>query len=559
MKTLLQSVSSAPLTICPGLVGYAARKLPISDAAPRFHLGTTALSIILVMVGQLAFSTEVQGGTLWGNLKPGLYSVGYRAVFTYDLTRPFIKWDAQGREIVPAGKGRQMQISVWYPAHNAGRKPLMRFEEYVYLAAQELEFSPPTLEKRRQAVDDFMKGPLSQGASADRLWALLRMKTNAIKDAIPAKGSFPLVVYAHVPPSGNSILCEYLASHGFVVAAISWKGTFEYNLDVGLTGVETQIKDIEFVIGVLKADKQVDSDKIAIIGMSFGAISALGLQTRNGDVDALISLDGGIGSVFGANVVQRTAYYSLSRITTPLIHLYGSNVTGTDLSYLYSLKYSERYLVGFTGMRHRDFTNIGMFEHFVPNISGKPGGNTKIGFEWVSRYALDFLRTYLGGDRESLEFLQNSPERNGAPPGLFTVERKARLNPPPSSSQLQAMIEGKGIQSVVALYKQLKEMDAQPLPQQTLSEVGIWLGQKGDWNAVKAIIDLRLDSYPSSAWANYAAAEAHRRLGDKERARHLYEKTLLLLATDFDPELDFSRRRAIYEGARRNLDLSDRK
>ena len=65
---------------------------------------------------------------------------------------------------------------------------------------------------------------------------------------------------------------------------------------------------------------------------------------------------------------------------------------------------------------------------------------------------------------------------------------------------------------MVALYSQLKKEDAQPLPQQTLSDVARWLVEKNELRFARDIVDLRLDSYPTSAWANYGAAEIYRRL-----------------------------------------------
>ena len=275
---------------------------------------------------------QLKASPLWGKLEPGPYRVGYKTILTYDLSRPSISRDSSGKEIRAAHLGRQMQIGVWYPTANTSQS-FMQFAEYVYLLAQELDFSPLTENRRQQAIASFMKEPLSRGVSEEQLQRLLKIKTAAVKNAPPTR-RFPLVVYAHIAPSGNNIMCEYLASHGFVVATIPWKGTFEYNLDVGLTGVETQIKDIEFAIGLLRKEPNVDGRKIATIGMSFGAISTLGLQSRNSDVKALISLDGGIGSAFGAAVVQRTPYHSMARISAPLLHLYGSNVAGTDLTSL---------------------------------------------------------------------------------------------------------------------------------------------------------------------------------------------------------------------------------
>lgn len=512
----------------------------------------------------LIFSLHSVGGSayslpaspLWGDLEAGPYGVGYKTVFAYDLSRPAIAANDSGSVRVPNQRGRQMQIGVWYPAAKASRRSSMRFEEYVVLLAQELDFSPLDRRRREQCIGAYVNEPLSNGASPEKLQALLRMRTGAVRNARPVHGRFPLVVYAHIPPSGNSIMCEFLASHGFVVAAIPWKGTYEYNLDVGLTGVETQIRDMEFVVGHLRSAANVDGNSIAVIGMSFGAISALGFQTRNTQIDAVVSLDGGIGSPFGASVVQRTPYYSLSRVTTPILHLFGPDVPGTDVTYLRRLKYSHRYLVAFPGMRHADFVNQGMLEHFVPGIQGKPSADTKTGFEWVCRYTLHFLNAYLKNDGPSLSFLENPPDTVGVPKGVLSIERLPNLKAPPSVRQLQAMVEDKGIESIVALYAQLRDTDPQPLPQQTFNDLVRWLGAKGDWKSAKVLVDLRLESYATSAWANYAAADVYRRLGDQERAKHLYGEALRLLPGDFDPETD-ARRLTIFEGSRQNVESTN--
>ena len=510
------------------------------------------LPLLIVFSALGPAAPQLRASTLWGNLTPGPHSVGYKTVFTYDLSRSPLIVDRDNKEIVPMPRGRQMQFGVWYPARHDGRRSFLRYEHYVHLLAQELQFSPLSLREREENVQAFMKEPLSLGAAADKLKALMRLKTAAIKDARPARGRFPLVIFAHVAPALNSIMCEYLASHGFVVAAIPVKGSFEHALDVGLTGVETQIRDIEFVMGVLKKEPNVAGDKIAAIGMSFGAISVLGFATRNSEVDALVSLDGGIGSPFGAGVVQRTPFYSLFRVAAPLLHLYGPSIPGTDLTFINRLKYSRRYLLAFPALRHTDFVNYGMLEYFVPNIQGKPSGDTKTGFEWVCRYTLRFLNAYLKVDRESRLLLDSLAKANSGREAILIADIKENVQPPPTVQQLRALIEEKGVGSVVALYKELTNADPQPFTQQSLSDIARWLGEKGDWKSTREIVDLRLSSYPESAWANYAAAEVYRRVGDIERSRKLYNEALRLLPTDFEPETDI-RRRAIYEGARRNV------
>ena len=124
-----------------------------------FRVYTLLLAVLTI--GPLAY--QLQASTLWGNLESGPYRVGYRTIFTYDLSRPSITVDAEGRAVDPPQRGRQMQISVWYPAVKTARQSFMRFEEYVYLLSQELNFSPLTTKQAKQSVDTFMKGR-SRGA-----------------------------------------------------------------------------------------------------------------------------------------------------------------------------------------------------------------------------------------------------------------------------------------------------------------------------------------------------------------------------------------------------------
>src|SRR5688572_16580743 len=99
-------------------------------------------------------------------------------------------------------------------------------------------------------------------------------------------------------------------------------------------------------------------------------------------------------------------------------------------------------------MRHADFVNQGMLEHFVPGIQGKPAGDTKTGFEWACRYSLHFLKAYLKGDSRSLAVIEDSSNVN-VPKGILTVERKTNLKAPPTARQLQAMVEENGVQSIL--------------------------------------------------------------------------------------------------------------
>lgn len=93
----------------------------------------------------------------------------------------------------------------------------MLFEEYAYLVASETHFSENTEEAFEAEKDKLIGFNRSTKEIFEK-----ELKTNAIKDAKAVEGSFPVVVYApsiEAPSFENSVLCEFLASHGYIVIA----------------------------------------------------------------------------------------------------------------------------------------------------------------------------------------------------------------------------------------------------------------------------------------------------------------------------------------------------
>ena len=73
----------------------------------------------------------------------------------------------------------------------------------------------------------------------------------AVREAKPAKGRYPVLIYA---PSDSSVswenadLCEYLASHGYVVLASPSMGVSTRDMTDDLNGVNAQARDISFLV-----------------------------------------------------------------------------------------------------------------------------------------------------------------------------------------------------------------------------------------------------------------------------------------------------------------------
>jgi hypothetical protein len=136
--------------------------------------------------------------------KPGPYPVGLKVVDQYDRSRAYPASSKNMSKSPVGDDARPLQTLIWYPSLRSTGKP-MTVGDYTQLADTEIHFDAPHPEQNRWRS-------LLKTSSEIPLWA--------VRDAKPAKGHYPVLIYA---PSGSSVswenadLCEYLASHGYVI------------------------------------------------------------------------------------------------------------------------------------------------------------------------------------------------------------------------------------------------------------------------------------------------------------------------------------------------------
>lgn len=505
-----------------------------------------AISLVLISV----VSANAQTSPLWGDLKSGPHRVGFKSIFAYDPTRSQLPSEVKNL------LGRQMQINVWYPAKSNGKS--MLFEDYVHLMAQEVDFSTLTETRRREGLEKFIKqaNDLSRNRStnSEQFASVIKLSVAARRDATPVSGRYPLVVFSD-SAARHHILCEYLSSHGYVVATISLKGSFEQELDVALTGIETIATDLQFVIGSMKAWPNVDANQIALLGLGITASGALNAQMRNSDIDALVSLEGGITTLFEDRMLKRLPFFDVTAVNVPMLAITAPH-PNVNPAILGQYKYSTRYYVHFPKMSEFFFLNYGMLERYIPNIIGPPPGDTKAGFEWAARYVLAFFDSQLKRDSESEAFLNNSPERNSVPNGLLTVDKKIGLKAPPKLGELKTMIRAGSIESLTRIYREFRESDPRPFSQELLTGLYNWISYSGDpeWKGRKEISLIRVESYPESSRAHFTLAQVGMQLNDSSLARKHFSEALRLLPGDEDLLLDLATRRRIEQTSRQQLE-----
>jgi len=312
-----------------------------------------------------------------------------------------------------------MQIVVWYPAKGP-TQGVVDFRHYVELSAGKLSIATPTA--RAQAVEDFAAVPLSHDIARSWIDLALELPMDASTDLQHASGRFPLVLFLHASPWTASVMSEYLASHGLVVAAIESKGATAVPYKLSPENLDAMVRDAAYVVTRMRREPYV-SNTFGAIGMSNGSVAAVAMQLSGPKPRAIVSLDGGIGEPAGGTYMAERTGSDPAKFTAPILHLYTADNPHLDLEFLRSYSASPRMLVQVDHLRHGDFLAYGALERVMPGAFGTAPAASSLGFEVVCRYTEAFLRSTLVGDGEAREFMSATPATNGVPAGLVEIER----------------------------------------------------------------------------------------------------------------------------------------
>jgi hypothetical protein len=313
-----------------------------------------------------------------------------------------------------------MQIVVWYPAERETTRA-MTLGEYVALSAGAPGPQSFTTAARERMLSAFAAQPLANGFARPTIDSVLATPLRGSLEPRRMPGRYPLVVFLHSSIWGASVMSEYLASHGFVVAAIESKGAQDMAYRLSRANLDAMVEDAAFVVSRLRKEPNV-GDGLGIIGMSNGSIAGLALQLRGVTPDAVVSLDGGIAERAGGTFIAERSDSTPSKLTVPLLHLYTPDNPNLNIEYLRSYTRSSRTLVQINHLRHRDFLTGAALERLIPRAFGPAPPEAVEGFELINRYTLNFLASHIRRDASATRFLGNSPEANGAPAGLVKVE-----------------------------------------------------------------------------------------------------------------------------------------
>jgi pimeloyl-ACP methyl ester carboxylesterase len=367
--------------------------------------------------------------------KPGPYPVGLKVVDQYDRSRTYRATDSSRSSAID--EARPLQTLIWYPSLRRPAKP-MTVGDYVRLADREIHFNAPDEKENRWR--SFLK------TSFDiPLWA--------VWDAQPTKGRYPVLIYA---PSDSSVswenadLCEYLASHGYVVLASPSMGVATRDMTDDLDGINVQARDISFLITYAKTLPDTDLSEVAVVSWSWGGVSSLFAAARDPRIDALVSMDGSMRYYPG--LVKRAGDVHPERMTIPLL-CFIRNVSLEDLesddappadkvgpNVLNAWIHGDLLTVNMLGMAHPEFSS--MFQRresaqrFAENqVADYDRKDANTSYAWVALYSLNFLDAYLKHDASAKAFLEKTPTETGVPKHFMGIKFSLAQKPSDANSK----------------------------------------------------------------------------------------------------------------------------
>ncbi len=402
---------------------------------------------------------------------PGRHGVGLKLVQQYDYTRQYkTRVDMRTGEPASGERARPMQALVWYPAARGG-KPVT-FRDYIATTLSEDDFTLGANEARRQLAARI------EGHAGKRREAVLREFAKpmlAVRDAKPENGKFPVVIYApsfSASAMENSDLCELLASHGYIVLASASMGPHTRTMSSDLEGLETQAADIAWLIGHARSLPGADTERVAVVGFSWGGLSNVLAAAKDDRIKAIVSLDGSVRGTreFVDGGKDAAKYVTPARFAIPMLFVGRRPPTieelnraevDTRFSFLNELKFSDLYIAVMLPMKHMDFSSYSVRVGREGSFGDYTRAEIALAHSWAARYALRFLDAHIKGDAASLAFLNATPAANGAPPHtILTDVRRNGGKTPPTLENFVARLRSEGFERAIPVYQQFAAQGA---------------------------------------------------------------------------------------------------
>jgi dienelactone hydrolase len=359
-------------------------------------------------------------------------------------------------------------------------------------------------------------------------------------------------------PWENIDLCEYLASHGYVVISAPAMGVKrESTHDV--VGTNAQALDISYLIGFARTLSNADVSELAAVGFSWGGLAELFAAARDNRIKALVALDGSMR--YYPEVVQAAGDVHPEQMSIPLLYfmaqwsledkdrLQATRQTQAP-NVLNQWTHGDLITIQMLGFIHPEFVSLGqrnerLWKHEFSRIqeADYDRKDGEIGYAWLARYTREFLDDYLKHQQSAAAFLRNSPADNGVPAHVMGVKFRGATIAPASFGSFVVDIGEHGFDHTIEIYERTQR--EQPNFKLESDEVVSWaydLLANSHVSEAVAVMKLGVQLDPSSH--NFTSlGEMYAKAGLKKLARESYEKALESDSSNFTARDSLSRLR----------------
>jgi pimeloyl-ACP methyl ester carboxylesterase len=457
------------------------------------------------------------------HVKYGINPVGFKSMLVTDHSRPSRNANQSGRAL---------QINVWYPAKNQAIAP-MNFSRYVYLKGS--EDSLVKSDQRKTSVIQTYLDELANGGADIRSWRSFLDKAIPMKAKINATflpGDYPVILLIHGAAPDYCFLGEFLASHGMIAINVPYKGYLQNKFDVNVIGMETEIRDHEYAFDHVVKTFELQPKKLGLVGLSFGGQSAVGLAVRNKMVKGIVSLDGGIGSSFGPQLLADHPFYHIEKVNMPLLHLYNPADSGGNIDWFNESQYTDRWLIPFKHMDHSFFASFGLLDNYINNVIGPSKPRAGNNYEVILAFTLKFFRELFDNLSNSAS-ITDLPEQNPwMAESLESISFRKKEFTPISLEDLQNAMNEKGIDALRQMHQKHKSITNMPITDNSYRTLFLNLFNEQDKSGMLAITELYESDFPMSALAKYFRGHAFQVNEKSAEAKEYFRKCLELISND---------------------------
>ncbi len=434
---------------------------------------------------------------------------------------------------------RPIRTYLWYPAQASRRSQPLRFGRYAALADEDVWPSEIAGELRERLK--YANGPLARSLPAPSFAALLERPMRAVENAEPLAGPFPLIVIGlglyYESPITFAATAEYLAGRGFVVATAPLVGTHTAIVRLNVPDLETQIRDLEFVIARARQFPFVDQERLGVMGFDQGGMAGVVLAMRNRDVDAFVSLDSGIQYPHPSGLPRSSPHYDARALRVPWLHAAvqrNEQAPGGDATSLYDeAVHADRYWLRVEGLGHADFTSYALVEgrgeaagYWGPVTPARAAGHRAI-----VEYVRHFFAAHLTASDVSSALLDQAL-RQPLPETGMTLEHRA------ASPDRSATTKSSARSSAAKVTKRSPSFGCWPpanrstrcSPSSTWAVSASVCCTRGISQSRRLpLVELGAELYPSSPGGKVMLGETYAMLGNYPAAIAAYEEVLELL------------------------------